>query len=493
VGGALGCADPSREGVSQFPAPDAVRPAGPGAPARTFAPEELFAPCGYVLGGPGDVEHHNLVGMHDGWLIHPWSPEDGGGGVSLLDVRDPCAPAVYGQVSHPHLRETHTLAVGRGDDGREYLAVDMLGDAPEVGGVGFIDITDRAAPVWVSELATPGFYYPDSYLRVTFASVWVGSTLYVAAAFNGVHVVDVSDPRAPVLVDTVTFDPPHLVGKVEVLGNRLFAFAAGTPRLVELDASDPWAPRPIANGNLEVTDATGEVEQYYYAALGGRYGLFARGERAGGPILYDLTTPGAPVWVGEEVTEGGDGAYVYRQKDRLFQGDSAFGIVWDIADPADPVELARVVKPGDLDTMSPISNVFVFSVDSGGAPGQASSVIPFAEAPDAAPPAPELTDPPEGAVWVPRGGRIGVAFDEWLDGITVHAGSFRVFDTATGRPVPGRFDAMEAVANFTPDAPLAPDTTYVVELPAGGISDAAGNPLAAPYRFRFSTGPRVTP
>jgi hypothetical protein len=52
---------------------------------------------------------------------------------------------------------------------------------------------------------------------------------------------------------------------------------------------------------------------------------------------------------------------------------------------------------------------------------------------------------------------------------------------------------MEAVANFTPDAPLAPDTTYVVELPAGGISDAAGNPLASSHRFRFSTGPRVAP
>ncbi|MND05816.1 hypothetical protein D3C83_268290 [compost metagenome] len=47
--------------------------------------------------------------------------------------------------------------------------------------------------------------------------------------------------------------------------------------------------------------------------------------------------------------------------------------------------------------------------------------------------------------------------------------------------------------NFTPDAPLEPDTTYVVVLPAGGIADVSGNPSSTELRWRFSTGDTLEP
>lgn len=426
--------------------------------------------------------------IHDGWVVHPWAPEDGGGGISFLDATDPCAPVVHGQGWADGMRESHTLAFGEAD-GREYLAVDYLSpDAPDVGGVGFWDITDRSAPVWVSELATPGFYYPDSYLRVTFSNFWQGPVVYVAAAFNGIHLVDASDPTRPALIGTYDFDPPHLVGRIDVIGTRLFATSAGTQRVIELDVSDPWDPQPIAGGVFDTLNAEGTVDGYYFASIAGRYGLFARGERAGGPIVYDLTTPGAPVWVGEAVTEGGDGGYVYRQGDRVFQGDSNFGGMFDLSDPAAPVEVQRITVQGDLDTMSPLGNVVVVSVDSAAVPGRASTVFPVDPEPDADPPALELVDPPDGATRVATTARIGASFDEWVERASVHPGSFRVADGRTGEPVAGTFNVQEAIVNFTPDAPLRPDTPYVVSVPAGGVTDVSGNPVQATVTWVFSTG-----
>ncbi|MEZ4239617.1 MAG: Ig-like domain-containing protein [Myxococcota bacterium] len=471
------------------PAPDAFEPPeGPGGPARTFADDELLTPCGYILGGPGDAEHHNLSVVHDGYLVHPWAPEDGGGGISFLRFDDPCAPEVVGQTWSDRMRETHTLAFGHAN-GREYLAVDALD--PEdgaIGGVGIWDVTDRTAPAWVSEIDTPNFHYPDSYLRVTFSSFWQGPVLYIAAAFTGIHVVDVSDPLNPVLVKTVTFDFPHLVGAFHVIGNLGVAASAGTSHVELLDVSDPWDPRPIPGGSFEVHDGAGTVDNYYFSSVGGRYGLFARKARGGGPIIYDLSDPSAPTYVGDGYTDDGDGGYVYRQSDRLFQGDSNFGLIYDISDPTAPQELARLFVQGDLDTMSPVGNVVIVSVDEKATPGQASTVFPWQAAPDARPPALELFDPPDGAENVPVTGRIGLAFDEWIESASVFEGSFRVTD-ADGWPLAGTYDVQESLVNFTPDEPLPAGTAIRVVVPAGGITDVSGNPTAEEVRWQFTTAP----
>lgn len=470
------------------PAADAFEPpAGPGGPARTFDSAELFAGCGQILGGPGDAEHHNLSVMHDGWLVHPWAPESGGGGVSFFGFDDPCRPVLVGQGTSERMRETHTLAFGTAGD-REYLAVDSLDpDDGYIGGVGFWDVTDPTAPVWAGDLPTPGFHYPDSYLQVTFASTWVGPTLYVSAAFNGLHVIDASDPLDPVLVTTVKFDPPHLVGVIHVVGNLGVVTSAGLDRVVLLDLSDPWDPRPIPGGDFLTRSAEGDPENSYFSSLSGRYALFARKDRGGGPIAYDLTDPSAPVFAGEVFTEGADGGYVYRQGDRLFQGESNFGVVYDFADPTAPFELVRVAVAGDLDTMSPIGNVMVVSVDENGLPGQASTVMPWRETPDDDPPAIELVSPMAGTV-VPPTSRIGLSFDEWIESASVFEGSFRVTD-AGGWPIAGTFNVQEALVNFTPDEPLPADATVVITIPRGGITDLSGNPVAEDLTWQFDTSP----
>ncbi|MEZ4317028.1 MAG: Ig-like domain-containing protein [Myxococcota bacterium] len=469
------------ETEAQFPDPADWTREGPGAPAVSFAADAVWQPCAYIVGDERDHEHHNLSVMHDGWLVHPWAPEDGGGGVSFWDVSDPCAPVLHGLGYSPMMRETHTLAFGEAG-GREYLAVDYLSETEaDVGGVGFFDITDRSAPVWVSELATPGFHYPDSYLRVTFSNFWQGDILYVAGAGNGVLIVDVSDPLAPVLVNQVQFTPPHVVGQVTVVGNLAVVASAGTARVVLMDVSDPVDPQPIPGGDFDMT-VGGEVLNYYFSSVSGKYGLFARNDDGGGPIVVDLTDPTSPDVVGHTITPDGDGGYVYRNGNRVFQGDSEFGVVWDFSDPTAPVELQRLDVRGDVDTMSPIGNVVLVSVDSGGDPGQATTIFPWDAEPDTRPPVLELVNPAQGAV-TRSTARIGLSFDEWIERKSVHAGSFRVTGPF-GVAVPGGFNVQEAIANFTPDAPLLPGR-YTVTVPAGGIADISGNPVSETTRFTF--------
>src|SRR5690606_4695230 len=113
--------------------------AGPGGPS--VALPTLNTPCAALTGGPEDIEHHNLVSIYDGWLILPWAPEDGGGGVTVYDFHDPCNPVKVGEGWSARMRESHTLSFNE-IDGRTWMAVDYHEDTPDgpVGGVGFWDL-----------------------------------------------------------------------------------------------------------------------------------------------------------------------------------------------------------------------------------------------------------------------------------------------------------------------------------------------------------------
>jgi len=478
---------------AEFPAPDAWGPlAGPGGPVATFAPEDLTQHCAYLLGGEQDAEHHNLVAMHDGRLVMPWSPEDGGGGLSIFDFDDPCAPVLVGEAWHPEMRESHTLSFAhRG--GRDWVAVDSMtqSKAGEVtgGGIGIWDITDPTAPRWASTLVLPGFDYPDAYLRVTLSTFWMGDLLYVAGALNGIFVVDVSDPENPVHLSTYTFSPGLLVGTIHAIGPVALVSAAGDAKTALLDLSDPANPRPIPGGEFQATDATGEPTLYYFANVAGPYGLFARKEDGGGVVVFDISDPSLPRVVGSHLTEDGNGGYVFGHEDRLFLGDSNFATVYDFSDPTAPTPLLRIDLQGDLDTLTPVGNVAVAAVDSGAAAGRSSAVVPWRTLPDDRGPRVGLHFPADGAEFVAVTSPIGLSFDEMIEPKSVFAGSFRVWlegETA-GVPVEGLFNAQENVVVFSPAEPLPLDATVVVEVPAGGITDVSGNPTSAPVTFRFRT------
>ena len=478
---AAGC--PAGE-IPELPAPDAWGPTtGPGLPTTAFDEADLWTPCAYLDGGPEDGDHHNLVAMYDGYLLMPWAPEWSHGGISFFDMSEPCAPTKVGEAFTEVMRESHSLSFS--NIGGRYLAVDTH-HAPTEGGVGFWDIADPTNPVWVGDVTVFGYGYPDSYARVTIHTFWQGPWLYVAGADTGVYVLDARDPRDVVFHTAFNLDPPMRVGSFHVVGNRALMSTLEGARTALIDLSDPVAPKLIAGGDFNVTDATGEERDYYFANVGGQYALFARKEGAGGPILYDLTDPEGAQFVGDHPTVGGNGGYVSLQGDDVFVGDSHWGAVLDFSDPSAATETGRASIPGDLDTATPVGHFMVLSVDDESISGQASAVVPWRTDADVRGPRIGFTSPADGELFVPVTGRVGISFDEPVEPVSVFAGSFRV-TAPSGELVPGWFNAQENIANFTPEQPLTEDTVYTVEIPAGGIVDPSGN-TADPYTFRFSTG-----
>jgi hypothetical protein len=473
-----------------WPAPDGWSQEGPGIAPVQFTDDLLWSHCAYLDGGPEDADHHNLLVPWDGWLVLPWAPEYSGGGLSFFDISEPCAPEKVGEGWDRGMRESHSLAfstrLGR------YVAVDYHGGIDfetevMLGGVQIWDIRDVAAPRKVVDVPLPDYLYPDAYARVTLSVSWQGTWLFAAGADNGVYVIDTTDPETPEYASMITFDPPLRVAAFHVVGNLGIATSAEGSRVVMVDISDPLDPSPIPGGDFDTRDDVGEITEYYFSNLAGRWALFARKEGGGGPMVYDIADPSTPTRLGGFHTPDGNGGYVFRQHEHLFVGDSNFAEVVDFSDPAAPQQIGRANLQGDLDTATPFGNVVLLSVDEEAVPGQATAVVPWAALPDARGPAAEFTSPPDGAVWVAPGSRVGVSFDEMVEPVSVFEGSFRVA-TADGEPVAGTFTVQEATVNFAPDAPLAADTSYVVTLPAGGIADVSGNRTATEFSFGFSTG-----
>jgi len=112
---------------------------------------------------------------------------------------------------------------------------------------------------------------------------------------------------------------------------------------------------------------------------------------------------------------------------------------------------------------------------------------------DTTPPSLGYHVPKNGAVNQPRTTVIGLVINETLDDTTLTNQNIVVRPSAGGAAVPA--DIMSTsynVINVVPRSPLAADTSYVVELVAGGVRDVAGNGIAA-TQFSFSTGAGVTP
>jgi hypothetical protein len=80
--------------------------------------------------------------------------------------------------------------------------------------------------------------------------------------------------------------------------------------------------------------------------------------------------------------------------------------------------------------------------------------------------------------------RIAMSFSEPMDVASVEA-AFVLTQGST--PVPGRLAYIGQAAVFTPDAPLAPQTTYVATL-RRSAADLAGNTPAADTTWSFTTG-----
>jgi len=123
-----------------------------------------------------------------------------------------------------------------------------------------------------------------------------------------------------------------------------------------------------------------------------------------------------------------------------------------------------------------------------GTPLDSGATWSFTTEPDFSPPRAQLLSPPHGAPGVPRNTVIAVVWDRAIDAGTLTTATFQMAEM-TGNVITGSvtYDAATRTATFTPNALLAPYTTYVVTLTAG-ISDTLGNATFAPTVWAFTTG-----
>lgn len=477
-------------GEPAYPEPDAHPPnVGPGGPATSFEPDQLYEGCAFLDGGASDSDHHNLVVMFDGYLMMPWAPEYGSGGMTFFDISDPCRPLTLSSTAAPDMRETHATGLTQIDD--HWYAVTAAKDfgLNVAGGILIWDVTQVAAPEVVATLFLPGHFYPDAYARVVLSAAWQAPYIYVGGADNGVYVVDATDPTDPVVVEQVAFEPTLRVGQVNVVGNLLVATAAEGPRTVLVDISTPTLAQPIPGGDFDIIDAAGDIRESYFSNVGGGYVYYAIKNDMGGLLAYDIHDLTNPVLAGH-YDSGGNGGYVFVKDDLAFVGESTFAGIYDVSDHGAISQVATMDLPGDLDTATPIGNVVVLSVDDEGDAGQASSVVPYAAEIDTTPPRVTWSVPGPGGGPLPLTSRVGVTFSEMVDPKSAWFGSVRLYRAGEGgevQPVPGRVSVQENVVNFAPEQPLEPSTTYTFEIPAGGVADYNGNRVEEPFVLELST------
>lgn len=461
---------------------------GPGAGKPAFTSDELFTGCTFLDGGERDTsDHHNLVTMYDGYLLMPWAPEWAGGGITLWDVSEPCAPATVGYGISEFMRETHSI--GFSSIGGRWAVVNYLG-AFNIGGAQFWDLSDPTAPEAVSTVEVDGFVYPDAYARVSLSVFWQAPYLYIAGADNGIYVVDATDPLDPFVVNQIEFEPVLRAGQVQAVGNLLIVTEAEGPRTVLLDLSTPEDPQPIGGGDFTIEDGSGVTRESYFSNIGGGYVYYARKDDGGGLIVYDIHDPSSPKFAGD-VSGNGNGGYVFVKDDIAFVGEGNFAAAYDISDLQN-IELVTdaFTLAGDLDTITPIANYVVLSVDDEANDDEGSAIVPFTEAPDETAPHVTWVHPPDGEQSLAVTSRFGVTFNEQVDVKSAWVGSVRLYATDLGADagrVDGVVSAQENAVSFVPSCRLAPGTRYTLEIPAGGIIDFSGNPTAETFTATFET------
>jgi hypothetical protein len=150
------------------------------------------------------------------------------------------------------MRETHTAAFLHleGQFGGDWMVnTDVLG-------VQFWRVDDPSSPELISRLELPGVtFIIGSYPRTVHSVSWQYPYLYVAAADNGVFVVDAQDPNNPLMVNQFTFDPPLRAGFVYAMGSTLFVGGSEERQAALIDISVPIEPQPIPGGRFDLLDA----------------------------------------------------------------------------------------------------------------------------------------------------------------------------------------------------------------------------------------------
>lgn len=282
-----------------------------------------------------------------------------------------------------------------------------------------------------------------------------------------------------------------VVGHPFLLGDLLiFASDQSRTGLATYDVSDPSNPVLL---DVLTTGGPGGYWPELWGGDGKLYAVFPYRSNGNGIRVADLTDPSDLRFLADTPLPGDAAMYMQFQDEYAFTG----GHKVDMRTFESVLFLdgANTTRPNDggvgIDTSQfalPLGNLLV----TGGVGSlQGMAIWAHQAAPDSRGPSVGFHIPQVGRTNYPVGAPISLLIHETLETTTIINGSTFIVRPLGGSPISGRtVFSFNDILTFTPDQPLAPNTTYEVVLPAGGIKDAAGNGMVG-YGFTFSTGATV--
>ncbi|MHA1212396.1 MAG: LVIVD repeat-containing protein, partial [Candidatus Heimdallarchaeota archaeon] len=183
---------------------------------------------------------------------------DGSEGIHIIDIQDPTNPIITDSFNTPgYARKValqgNTLYVADGDGGVQILDVSnpeqiihvtdidlpYTYDVALFGGDLIVGAADGVYTVSVGTIANfANTWYPNSYEAPTIWDVRVVDGIaYLACGYDGIHVVDVSNPNQPVLLSNYTAGAFVDIRKIDINGKFLYAVSDNSYWC--FDISDP--------------------------------------------------------------------------------------------------------------------------------------------------------------------------------------------------------------------------------------------------------------
>lgn len=283
-----------------------------------------------------------------------------------------------------------------------------------------------------------------------------------------------------------------VIGHPFLIGDLLiFASDQSRTGVATYDVSDPTNPVLL---DVLTDGGPGGYWPELWGGGGKLYVVFPYRTGGNGMRVVDVTDPTDVRFVIDVALPGTSAMYAQFQDEYAFIGDHKVDMrTFQSVLNFDSANIERPDEPGvygmDISQFAlPLGNLLI-----GGGVGstEGMSVWAHQSAPDTRGPSVGYHIPQAGRTGYSTGAPITLLIHETLETTTIVNGLTFVVRPVGGAAVSGRLTfSFDDVLTFMPDDPLTADTTYEVVLPAGGIKDAAGNPIDG-YSFTFSTGSTI--